>query len=97
MVVSDDTVCASVQIEIEQELTLERQGFEARMGITNVRGNAALENVEVAVEFRDEDGDEVSASLHPDDTEALPFVEFDHASGIGVFRQFIRVVGRPSA
>jgi len=34
---ADDSVCARVQIEIQQELTLERQAFDAHMRIHNGR------------------------------------------------------------
>lgn len=32
---AEDALCAEVKIEILQELTMERQGFEALMQITN--------------------------------------------------------------
>jgi hypothetical protein len=32
---SAETICARVKIEIKQELSLERQGFDAMMKITN--------------------------------------------------------------
>jgi hypothetical protein len=32
---ADDAVCAQVKIEIKQELTLERQAFDAHMRINN--------------------------------------------------------------
>jgi len=47
---ADDTVCASVKIEIHQELTLERQGFEARLQVHNTRESTPLEDVQVDVE-----------------------------------------------
>lgn len=57
-----DTVCARVKIEIKQELSLERQGFDAMMKITNGLDTAPIENVNVAVNFTDEAGNSVRAT-----------------------------------
>lgn len=46
-------VCASVQIEIRQEVTLERQAFEARMRITNGLAGIDLSQVRVELQFLD--------------------------------------------
>jgi len=54
-------VCARVVIQIEQELTLEREGFEARLGVSNGQP-AALENFSVSLNFSDADGNPVSAA-----------------------------------
>ena len=43
-----DPICARVKIEIKQELTLERQGFDAMMKITNGLDTTTLENVAMA-------------------------------------------------
>ncbi len=48
---ADDSVCARVKIEIQQELTLERQAFDARMRINNGLSNITLENVDIDVSF----------------------------------------------
>ncbi|MBI5787698.1 MAG: hypothetical protein HZA78_02430 [Candidatus Schekmanbacteria bacterium] len=40
-----DSLCATVKIEISQELTLERQGFEAHMRINNGLTNISLETL----------------------------------------------------
>lgn len=45
------TACASVKIEIRQELTLERQGFDAHMRINNGFDNLGLTNVDIDVKF----------------------------------------------
>jgi len=42
---ADDSVCARVKIEIKQEMTLERQAFDAHMRITNGLSHIALQNV----------------------------------------------------
>jgi hypothetical protein len=59
-------VCARVVIQIEQELTLEREGFEARLGISNGQP-AMLENFSVSLNFADVDGNPVGAA-----TDAVP-------------------------
>ena len=56
------SVCARVQIEIRQELTLERQAFDATMRINNGLATSALENVIVEVLFRDRHGNPVVAT-----------------------------------
>ncbi len=66
-------LCVRVRIEIEQELTLERQGFEARMNIGN-GGTAALENLTAVVNFTDKDGNPVVATSNPNDTSAKFFI-----------------------
>lgn len=44
-------VCAEVKIEISQELTLERQGFDTRMKINNEFDSIPLEAVTICVNF----------------------------------------------
>ena len=51
-----DTLCARVKIEIKQELTLERQAFDAHMRINNGLAHIILEDVVVDVSFKDKDG-----------------------------------------
>ena len=78
---ADDTVCARVKIEIKQELTLERQAFDAHMRINNGLANISLENVQIVVNFKDEDGNPVFASFDdnadPDTTGARFFISVD--------------------
>jgi CRISPR/Cas system CSM-associated protein Csm5 (group 7 of RAMP superfamily) len=61
-----DTVCAEVKIEIEQEISLERQGFDAHMRINNGGASIPLENVSITVSFADAVGNTVQASADPD-------------------------------
>src|SRR4051812_8190199 len=61
--VAQESVCARVVIQIEQELTLEREGFEARLGITNGLPTA-LENIQVTLNFSDADGNVVTAATN---------------------------------
>ncbi|MCK5804663.1 MAG: hypothetical protein KAI66_17630, partial [Lentisphaeria bacterium] len=71
-----DSLCARVKIEIKQELTLERQAFEARMKITNGT-NMDMANLGVEVLFTDADGNPVVASSDPDHTSASFFIRVD--------------------
>ena len=78
----EDSICARVKIEIKQELTLERQAFEAHMRINNGLTHTALETIEVNVWFTDADGETVLASSDPDNTEALFFIRVDRMNNI---------------
>ena len=51
--------CASVKIEINQEVTLDRQAFDAHMRIKNDLDGINLESVDVDVVFTDGDGNTV--------------------------------------
>lgn len=79
---AQETVCAVVKIEIRQELTLERQAFEARMRITNGLDTLALEGVDINVTFEDVAGNPVLASSNPNDTNARFFIRLDTMDGI---------------
>ena len=80
---SEETVCAVVKIEILQELTLERQGFEAKMRITNALDTLPLENVNVEVLFKDANGDPVIATTDPNgDPSAKFFFRIDDLVGV---------------
>jgi len=69
-----DSVCARVKIEIQQELTLERQAFNAHMRVKNGLTHITLESVRVDVMFTDVDGLPVMASSDPTNTNALFYV-----------------------
>lgn len=77
-----DSVCADVKIEIKQELTLERQAFDAHMRINNGLSHIMLENVAATVSFKDAAGNTIRASSDPNDTEALFFVRIDFLQNI---------------
>ena len=79
---SGDTICAKVKIEIVQELTLERQAFDAKMKITNGLTTASLDNVSINVNFKDELGNSVKATSDPTDTTAAFFIRIDTMTGI---------------
>lgn len=78
----EDSVCARVKIEIKQELTLERQAFDAHMRINNGLTHAALENINVDVRATNEDGDAVEISTDANDPDALFFIRLDDMTNI---------------
>jgi hypothetical protein len=80
---AEELVCARVKIEIRQELTLERQGFDAHMRIVNGLSHVTLENVAVEVLFTDADGKPVKAASDPNDTSALFFIRLSSMENIG--------------
>ncbi len=71
---AEEPVCARVKIEIRQELTLERQAFDAHMRINNGLSHITLADVGIAVTFSDEEGNPVLASSDPDNSEAVFFI-----------------------
>ncbi|MBR9982507.1 MAG: chitobiase/beta-hexosaminidase C-terminal domain-containing protein [Desulfatitalea sp.] len=76
-------MCATVKIEIRQELTLERQAFDAHMRINNGLSHIPLQNVAVDVHFADEQGNPVPASSDSESTSALFFIRVDTMQNIG--------------
>ncbi len=77
-----EAVCAQVKIEIQQELTLERQAFDAMMRINNGLDTLPIENVDITVSFADEDGNSVLATNDPNNTEAKFFIRLDTMDNI---------------
>ena len=77
-----DTICAKVKIEIKQELTMERQGFDAMMKINNGLTTTSLDSVSVNVNFKDEAGNAIRATSDPNDTTASFFIRIDTMTGI---------------
>ncbi len=63
---AEQAVCAQVKIEIEQELTLERTAFDARMTISNGLEGLDLENVQVVVNISDSNGQDASSMFFVD-------------------------------
>ncbi len=61
MAVARDAVCARVKIEIEQELTLEREAFDARLTVNNGLTDLALEDFAVTVTIDDSEGNDASS------------------------------------
>ena len=77
-----ESVCAEVKIEILQELTLEREAFDAHMRINNGLSHLSLEDVRIDVTFADEAGNPVFATSDPDQTDALFFIRVDTMENI---------------
>lgn len=75
-------VCAEVKIEIKQEMTLERQAFDAHMKISNGLSHISLEKVIISIRFSDEDGDTVLATNDPDEPSARFFIRVDSMTNI---------------
>ena len=71
---AQETVCARVKIEIKQELTLERQAFDAEMKIHNTTDTGIIENVSVVVKVTDEAGTPVAVTDNPNDLSAKLFL-----------------------
>ncbi len=82
LVKAADSTCARVKMEVAQEMTLERQAFDAHMRIHNGLDLMGLENVGVAVTFLDQDGGTIRASSDPDDTSALFFIRLGSLENI---------------
>ncbi len=77
-----ETICAIVKIEIRQELSFERQAFDAKMVITNGLDIVSLENLNIDVLFEDIDGNPVLASSDPNNTNAKFFIRVDSMDGV---------------
>jgi len=60
-----DSLCAEVKLEIKQEVSLERQAFLAHMKINNGLTNISLEDVDIEVNFTDQDGNPIVAAFDP--------------------------------
>jgi len=71
---AQETVCASVKIQILQELTMERQAFSAEMKINNTTDNGIIENVSVVVKIMELDGTPVAVTEDPNAVGAKFFV-----------------------
>lgn len=79
---AENSLCASVKIEIKQELTLERQAFDANMKINNGFPNLTLENISIQAKFQDKDGNSVIAASNPENTNALFFISLSSITGV---------------
>lgn len=77
-----ETICAVVKIEIRQEVSFERQAFDAKMVITNGLEAIDLRDLGINVIFRDVDGNPVEASSNPNNTTAKFFITVDRIEGV---------------
>ena len=78
----EEALCAEVRIEILQELTLERQGFEAIMRITNSLDTYSIENIAISVNFADADGNTVTATSDTSVSDAEFFIRIDDTQNV---------------
>jgi hypothetical protein len=67
---AQETVCAKVKIEIKQQLTLERQAFDAQMSINNTTTSDVIQNVGVVIKVTDELGAPVAITNDPNNLSA---------------------------
>ena len=75
-------LCARVKIQIHQEMTFERQAFNAHMRINNGFDAIVLQNVNVDILFSDEDGKHVVGTSDPNNTDATFFYRIDTMDNI---------------
>lgn len=73
---AEEAVCAEVKIEIQQELTLERQAFDAMMRINNNLDSISIADLYISVSFKDDQGNTVEASSDPSSTTASTTAQF---------------------
>jgi len=76
-----DTQCARVVMEIKQEVTLERQAFDAHMRIHN-GSLGRLEQVDIDLIFKDEAGNLEVGTSDANNKQAAFFVRLDSADGV---------------
>jgi hypothetical protein len=81
-VAAQESVCARVKIEIKQELTLERQAFDAEMRITNSLPTTALTEVDIDVKVIDELGAPAEVTTDPNNLNADFFIRVSSKQGI---------------
>jgi SdrD B-like domain/Domain of unknown function DUF11 len=74
-------ICAEVKIELLQSVSLERQAFMAKLGIKN-GVQAPIENLQINVEFKDDQGNSVLASSDPNNVTAKFFIRLVDTPGI---------------
>ena len=79
---AQETVCAEVKIEIAQELTIERQAFEATLLIENTLADKTINNINVIVDFTDQDENPIVASSDPNNVDADFFIRVNSLEGV---------------
>jgi hypothetical protein len=79
---AQETVCASVKIQIKQQLTLERQAFDAEMKINNTTDSGVISNVSVVVKVMEENGTPVSVTEDPNASGAKFFIRVSNKQNI---------------
>jgi hypothetical protein len=94
---AQETTCARVKIEIKQELTLERQAFDAEMKINNTTDTSTIENVAITVKVTDEAGTPVAITDNPNDLSAKFFIRLSSKQNIDAIDGTGKVTPRSSA
>ncbi|WP_418119353.1 hypothetical protein [Variovorax sp. 350MFTsu5.1] len=79
---AQETVCASVKIQIKQQLTLERQAFDAEMKINNTTDSGVISDVSVVVKVMEENGTPVSVTEDPNASGAKFFIRISNKQNI---------------
>jgi hypothetical protein len=79
---AQETVCASVKIQIKQQLTLERQAFDAEMKINNTTDSGVISNVSVVVKVMEENGTPVAVTEDPNASGAKFFIRVSNKQNI---------------
>jgi hypothetical protein len=79
---AQETVCATVKIEIRQEMTLERQAFDAEMKINNTTDSGKIENVSIEVKVTDENGTPVAITNDPNNLTAKFYIRNSNKENI---------------
>lgn len=79
---AEEQLCAVVLIEIAQELSFERQAFEATMRINNGLDTIALDELQIQVLFEDDQGNVVTASSDPNAQGAAFFIRLDDTQNL---------------
>ncbi len=80
--IAAEPICAEVKIEILQELTLERQAFEATMRIHNDLDTYALEDIQIDILFSDAAGNDVLATSDSSSSDAKFFINLDETKNL---------------
>lgn len=71
-----------MKIETKQEITLERQAFDAEMKINNTTNSDVIENISVVVKVTDENGAPVPITDDPDNLSAKFFIRLSGQKNI---------------
>jgi hypothetical protein len=79
---AQETVCARVKIEIKQELTLERQAFDAEMRINNTTDTGVIEDILIEVKITDDSGTPILISSSSENSDAKFFVKISNMENI---------------
>ncbi|MCL2021639.1 MAG: hypothetical protein FWG81_05990 [Betaproteobacteria bacterium] len=82
LVSAQETICATVKIEIRQEMTLERQAFDAEMKINNTTDSGKIENVSIEVRVTDENGTPIAITNDPNDLTAKFYIRNSNKENI---------------